>query len=222
MALLTTGRGGRFVRDGARLRYVPSGDEPRLYAGSRRGVPYHARGDNEKGPHGRHEPLLLTPGAVEALRRRAAAGEPPDFLTDVWPLIAKEVETVYYTALLAAEQTADAAEFPGRFLSAPHGGAAERAVLDDFGVPAGRRWDWAALAQPHAGRQFAGPDEHRTWLLARLRRDVAEAREGNVRGPVKAALDVLRDLRNEVRQIVDHSGLAGPSRRDHLDRWYTP
>ncbi len=66
------------------------------------------------------------------------------------------------------------------------------------------------------------PTEHRAWLLDRLHRDAAEAREGNVRGPVKAALDVLRDLRNEVRQIVDHGGLSGASRRDQLDRWYTP
>jgi hypothetical protein len=45
---------------------------------------------------------------------------------------------------------------------------------------------------------------------------------GNVDGPVKAAQDVLRDLRNELRLIVDHGGLPGDSRRDHLDRWYTP
>ncbi|CAM5535805.1 hypothetical protein SGLAM104S_00189 [Streptomyces glaucescens] len=36
---------------------------------------------------------------------------------------------------------------------------------------------------------------------------------------MKAALDVLRDLRNEIRLIVDHAGLTGASRRDHLDRW---
>ncbi len=33
---------------------------------------------------------------------------------------------------------------------------------------------------------------------------------------------MLRDLRNELRLIVDHGGLSGASRRDHLDRWYTP
>jgi uncharacterized NAD(P)/FAD-binding protein YdhS len=225
-ALLTTGRGGRFERDGAGLRYVPSGKEPRLYAGSRRGVPYLARGDNEKGPHGRHRPLLLTPGTVTALQLRAASGDPPDFLTDVWPLVAKEVETVYYAARLASDRLGEdpgrAGQFTARFLGTRHGTPEERAVLDDFGVPAGRRWDWAALGSPHEGREFGGTAEHRDWLLARLRRDVAEARQGNVRGPVKAALDVLRDLRNEVRQIVDHGGLAGTSRRDHLDRWYTP
>jgi uncharacterized NAD(P)/FAD-binding protein YdhS len=227
-ALLTTGRGGTFVPDGTGLRYEPSGNEPRLYAGSRRGVPYHARGDNEKGPHGRHRPLLLTAEKIAAFRRRTAAGDPPDFLTDVWPLVAKEVETVHYAALLAAEGgegAVRAAEFVPRFLAAAHGTAAESAVLDVFGVPADRRWDWAALGSPHGERLFAGPDApgaHRAWLLDRLHRDAAAAREGNVRGPVKAALDVLRDLRNEVRQIVDHGGLSGASRRDHLDRWYTP
>src|SRR5438093_13084570 len=55
-----------------------------------------------------------------------------------------------------------------------------------------------------------------------LREDAAQAALGNVDGPLKAALDVLRDLRNELRLIVDHGGLAGSSRRDHLDTWYTP
>ena len=32
----------------------------------------------------------------------------------------------------------------------------------------------------------------------------------------------MRDLRNELRLIVDHGGLPGYSRRDHLNHWYTP
>ncbi|CAM5724684.1 hypothetical protein SGLAM104S_10107 [Streptomyces glaucescens] len=77
IALLTTGRGGRFLRggrEGRELRYVPSGREPRLYAGSRRGVPYQARGDNAKGPYGRHTPLVLTPEVVSGFRKRADSG----------------------------------------------------------------------------------------------------------------------------------------------------
>ena len=37
-----------------------------------------------------------------------------------------------------------------------------------------------------------------------------------------AALDVLRDLRNEIRLLVDHGGLSGDSYRDELQRWYMP
>ncbi|TJZ56107.1 FAD/NAD(P)-binding protein [Streptomyces piniterrae] len=242
MALLTTGRGGRFVRgeDGT-LAYLPSGREPRLCAGSRRGIPYQARGDNAKGPHGRHLPLLLTPDVIAAFRKRADSGDLPDFLTEVWPLVAKEVETVYYEALLArrgAGGPVDGAEgaggtggtggaalrerFRDRFLGGAQGGPEKTAVLDAFGIAAAERWDWERVTRPHTGRRFAGPAAFRDWLLAYLREDVAHARQDNVAGPVKAALDVLRDLRNELRQIVDHGGLAGTSRRDHLDRWYTP
>ncbi|MFF3983664.1 FAD/NAD(P)-binding protein [Streptomyces sp. NPDC001797] len=216
LALLTTGRGGRFTRtpDGT-LRYTPSGREPRLYAGSRRGVPYQARGDNAKGPYGRHTPLLLTPEVIAAFRDRADSGAAPDFLAEIWPLVAKEVETVYYAAL-----TGDPG-FTARFLAAD-GRRAETAVLDAHGVPEPDRWSWERLQHPYGDRKFADPAQWRAWLLDYLREDAAQAALGNVRGPLKAALDVLRDLRNEIRLIVDHGGLAGASRRAHLDGWYTP
>ncbi|MFD3835285.1 FAD/NAD(P)-binding protein [Streptomyces sp. NPDC058642] len=215
-ALLTTGRGGRFVRDREGLRYVPSGREPRLYAGSRRGVPYQARGDNAKGPYGRHTPLVLTPEAIAGFRKRADSGEAPDFLAEIWPLVAKEVETVYYSALVRRPDLAD------RFLAVPHGDPREALILDEFGVPDAERWSWDRISRPYAGHGFAHPGRWRAWLLAHLREDAAQAALGNTDGPLKAALDVLRDLRNELRLTVDHGGIAGASRRDHLDRWYTP
>jgi uncharacterized NAD(P)/FAD-binding protein YdhS len=230
-ALLTTGRGGRFVREAEGLRYIPSGREPRLYAGSRRGIPYQARGDNAKGPYGRHLPRVLTDEVIARFRKRADSGEAPDFLAEIWPLVAKEVETVYYEGLVgdsefgATELWATKfgpSTFRDRFLATAHGSPEEAAVLDEFGVPETDRWSWDRISRPYAGRAFAGPDDWRDWLLGRLREDAAEAALGNVAGPLKAALDVLRDLRNELRQIVDHGGIAGASRRDHLDRWYTP
>ncbi|MER6187508.1 FAD/NAD(P)-binding protein [Streptomyces sp. NPDC001652] len=215
-ALLTTGRGGRFVRERGGLRYVPSGREPRLYAGSRRGVPYQARGDNAKGAYGRHTPLVLTPEVIAGFRKRADSGEAPDFLAEIWPLVAKEVETVYYSALVRRPDLAD------RFLAVPHGDPQEALILDEFGVPDADRWSWDRISRPYAGRGFTDPGRWRAWLLAHLREDAAQAALGNTNGPLKAALDVLRDLRNELRLTVDHGGIAGASRRDHLDRWYTP
>ncbi|MFG2577749.1 FAD/NAD(P)-binding protein [Streptomyces malaysiensis] len=246
MALLTAGRGGTFAPNGqGGLVYRPSGREPRLYAGSRRGIPYHARGDNAKGPCGRHTPLLLTPDVLDHFRKRADSGDPPDFLTEIWPLVAKEAETVYYEALLAlrapdthapaAPEAPEApgpgsdtpvsftpARFRGHFLATGHGSPEEATVLSEYGIPEAERWSWDAVAQPLRGRRFTGRDDFRRWLLAYAHQDVAHARLGNVEGPVKAALDVLRDVRNEVRLIVDHGGLTGASRRAHLDRWYTP
>ncbi|MFE9438078.1 FAD/NAD(P)-binding protein [Streptomyces sp. NPDC006602] len=245
-ALLTSGRGGRFVPGRRGLRYIPSGREPRLYAGSRRGVPYQARGDNAKGPYGRHLPLVLTDDVIARFRKRADSGEAPDFLAEIWPLVAKEVETVYYEALVGAMEfgiTAFAAtefatteggpseggasqspapDFRDRFLATAHGSHQEAAVLEEFGVARADRWSWDRMSRPYAGRSFPDPGGWRDWLLAHLREDADQAALGNVSGPLKAAQDVLRDIRNELRQIVDHGGLAGASRRDHLDRWYTP
>ncbi|MFF9767780.1 FAD/NAD(P)-binding protein [Streptomyces sp. NPDC014636] len=223
MALLTVGRGGTFERDGdGLLVYRPSGREPVLYAGSRRGVPYRSRGRNQKGAHGRHEPLLLTPSKVTELRERAERGG-LDFGRDLWPLIAKEVETVYYTTLLTHRQGARAAErFRAATLATGRQSAEEAAVLAAYGIEGADRWDWQDIARPYGERVFSGPAPWRSWLLDALRRDLAESELGNVDGPVKAALDVLRDLRNEVRLVVDHGGLTGHSYREHLDRWYTP
>ncbi|MGC7198542.1 FAD/NAD(P)-binding protein [Mycobacteroides abscessus] len=216
MALLTVGRGGRFVRAGARLVYQPSGQEPVLYASSRRGIPYHARGENQKGSAGRYFPRLLT---VERINRmREDLGALLQFRRDLWPLIAREVECVYYERHLT-QRGVSVAEFAECYLNA----APEElpSILSEHGL-VDIAWRWDDLDRPWGDRRFTGPDDFTAWILEHLRADVVMAREGNVDGPVKAALDVLRDLRNEIRLAVDHGGLDGKSYRDELESWYTP
>lgn len=215
--LLTSGRGGEFVRerDGT-LVYRRSGAEPLLYAGSRRGIPYHARGENEKGATGRHEPRVLTMDVIRRMRARGAA----EFRRDVWPLVALEVTTVYYRALIAERRgwaVADA--FAERYLAA---GEARESLPAKYGVRSSQRWDWARIIRPYGERSFTNQAEFTDWLLDYLTSDLAEARRGNLSSPLKAALDVLRDLRNEIRLVVDHRGITGRSYRDELRDWYTP
>ncbi|GAA2977163.1 FAD/NAD(P)-binding protein [Actinokineospora diospyrosa] len=200
LALLTGDRGGRFKEraDGS-LAYVPSGQEPVIVTGSRRGLPYHARGENEKGAFGRHEPVFLTLDVIAELRSRAAVS----FREDIWPLVAREVELVYYRTLLGDE-------FASRFI------AGEPGLVESSGV---QPWDWGLIAHPDGGRRFGSPAEFDAWLIELLRADVPG---GNVTDPVKAALDVLRDMRNEIRLAVDHGGITGTSYRNDLDGWYTP
>lgn len=240
MALLTLGRGGSFDRVDGRLVYRPSGREPMMYAGSRRGIPYQSRGENEKGAFGRYFPKLLTVDHIADLRKRAATGEPIRFRVDLWPLIAKEVQSVYYAALLTARAEAgaggaagaggtgagpvekpDIEKFTARYLDVAFG-PEEQTLLDSLGIPEEQRWDWDMVARPYGTRALSDPAEFRSWLREYLARDVREARAGNVSGPLKAAFDVLRDLRNEIRLAVDHAGLEGGSHRDELEQWYTP
>jgi len=241
MALLTIGRGGRFDRgrDG-NLRYHRSGQEPQLIAGSRRGIPHHARGENQKGAFGRHTPLFFTPGVIADLRARAEHGRPIDFASDVWPLIDAEVRAVYYSTLIDVRLCrCDAATFLRHYIALrteidpvpPADGvvpdpdnidALEKALLERFGVTDEEGWNWLRIANPNNYEEFADAADFDAWLLCHLQDDVREAKRGNVDGALAAALDVMRDLRNEIRLVVDHGGLSGDSYRDDLQRWYTP
>ncbi|GGO48541.1 adenylate cyclase [Streptomyces lasiicapitis] len=99
LLLLTEGRGGRFTRsrhDG-RLRYRPSGREPLLYAGSRRGVPPYPKPAytlNSPCP----PPRYLN---AEACRTRLR-GPGFDFDRDVWALALQELCWAYYHELFTS------------------------------------------------------------------------------------------------------------------------
>ncbi|WP_405743004.1 FAD/NAD(P)-binding protein [Streptomyces sp. NBC_01525] len=243
LALLTTGRGGRFVETGDGLKYLPSGAEPYLHAGSRRGIPYHARGHNQKGVTGRHLPRFLTPDVIAGLQERAADGG-LDFDRDVWPAVCQEVEYVYYRALLEerarwesrSRADADAGEAYRPGLAAEDEFAADEALLAALagdpadkeralaalGITADDHWDWEDVRTPYRDAAPADHGAFSVWLLDHLAQDVRDAVGGNVRNPRKAALDALRDLRNEVRQVVDHGRILPHSHRDALDGHYTP
>ncbi|MGI3781567.1 MAG: FAD/NAD(P)-binding protein [Janthinobacterium lividum] len=102
MVLLTEGRGGRYVTDGDRLVYEPSGAEPHLLVGSRRGVPYHAKPMYRLRAGKPTTTTFCTVEAVGAVLRRAAdpvGGGAIDFWADLWPLVGREVAWWFYREL---------------------------------------------------------------------------------------------------------------------------
>ncbi|MFD9701396.1 FAD/NAD(P)-binding protein [Lentzea sp. NPDC059081] len=226
---LTVGRGGEFGSGpSGDVRYRPSGREPRIFAGSRSGLPMLARGVNQKAPKYRYEPRFLTPGALAEARRRArrqTGSAQLDFRRDVLPLLQLEVEHVYYTTLVrdrAGEEAA--AQFARVHLACARRRRSEvfEKALVEFGIAHAVPIDLERTARPFSGRHWTGRDEFHRHVLGLLRDDLAEARQGNVHGPVKAALDILRDLRGAVRAAVDHGGLRPGSHRDDFLGWFTP
>ncbi|GAA3143718.1 putative NAD(P)/FAD-binding protein YdhS [Kribbella aluminosa] len=94
MVLLTEGRGGWYDECDGLLTYRPSGDEPILYVGSRRGVPYHAKlGYTVAG---------TKPVPTHYLTKEALGDGPLDFDRDVLPLIEKELAYAHYKQLFGA------------------------------------------------------------------------------------------------------------------------
>ncbi|MEV0650779.1 FAD/NAD(P)-binding protein [Phytomonospora sp. NPDC050363] len=90
---LTLGRGGGYVRDG-HLRYVASGREPLLLAGSRRGVPYRAKID--------YRVPLEPPRIGRFLRPEKLPERELEVDRDLRPLIAAEMAWAHYRRLFTA------------------------------------------------------------------------------------------------------------------------
>ena len=158
VVLLTQGRGGRFVGAGERLRYVPSGREPRLHLGSRRGVPYRSKVSSAlRGEAPQRE--VLTPAAIAELVARPAL---IDFETDVWPLIAAELLHGHYRELFtghADRVVGDWASFRAVLRShAWDDPALLEAIAAAVPDPLDR-FDVASLDRPLAGTRFVDRDD---------------------------------------------------------------
>lgn len=224
MAAFTLGRGGTFVRDDAdRLRYRPSGEEPSIVAGSRSGLPTLARGRNQKGLGYRFRGLFLTREAIARLRmaaERQHGSAQLDFARDVEPLLRREVEHVYLSTTVRLRYGGDAASsFSEAYRQSVDGGADPQLVALRFGVGDIPPFSLESLARPFENASFETPGHFAQRLVARLGKDLEEAAKGNVDGPLKAALDTLRDVRSLICEVVNYGGLEPQSHRDFLSRF---
>lgn len=168
MVLLTEGRGGRY-EGGV---YIPSGKEPVLYVGSRRGVPYHSKigypWQGERPPLPRH----FGPPQVEAILDRPGS---PDFRRDLWPLVSKELGLAHYHRLLTAHPeraTMDPGDFEEKYAVAGPG-SPELAALIASAVPdPSDRLDLDALDRPLDGVRHASYDSLQDGLRAYITADL--------------------------------------------------
>jgi len=192
----TFGRGGKFLREKRRLRYLPSGDEPHIVAWSRCGLPLMARGTNQKPFDEKVQGRFLTDDVLDRLRSeklRTCGTAKLDFGHDVLPLLVQEMAHAYETAAILQDGQA--------------GQAADRSAEN---LPAFR---WAQLTCPVPSSALCTENKFKSFFLDYLRWDIAEARRGNMTSPVKAACDMIRDLRDRIRYAVEFGGLTPDSQR---------
>jgi hypothetical protein len=229
MGQLTEGRGGQFVptEDGlqGKLKYLPSGREPKIIAASRRGTPYRAKaglgGYYPKSVRLRY----LTESAVE---RFAAAGIQPGFDHDLWPLLHRDALWAYYSTLIVAEPVAvsDATEFLAALedLLRPHAHATGRwenqvAELVSTHVAASRRLDLLGLAAPLAGHSFASRKELDAAVVDYLDDDARRSALGEA-DPVKMAIGALHTGRAILKSAVADGGITDESWVGELRGWF--
>lgn len=171
IVLLTEGRGGRFVRAGAALEYRPSGREPKLLLGSRRGVPYRSKISSTltgEAPSLRY----LTPDVVARLTRLPHS---LDFRRDVWPLVERELLHGYYRELFTGhpERTTRAwTDFRDDLDDIDPHSDAFRALLDDAIPDPADHLLLDLFDRPLTGARFRGREELQRWVRSHLEDDL--------------------------------------------------
>ena len=173
MVLLFEGRGGRFKeRPDGELEYVPSGAEPRVWAGSRRGVPYHSKISSVLRGEPITRPRYFTAEAIDAL---LAEHQELDFRAHLWPLIAKDAGYAYYRELFIGYPSrvlGTWASFEARF-DAVDWYSADREELVAFSVPdTALRLDLEKLDHPLSGCAFASHESVQRSVAAYIQNDL--------------------------------------------------
>ncbi len=216
LAMLTEGRGGRYEsgRD-SRLVYRPSGREPIVYVGSRRGVPYQSKIEYRLPTPLPPLPRFLTPTALPNDETSDV-----ELNRDVLPLVRKELGWAYYHQLFTAH--------PGRVLASWTEFAAEyekldwdspeRSTLVARTVPdSADRLDFDRLDRPLSDRRYDSFERQQE----DLRRYIRENRARHANPEFSADLALFEALLAVLGPIGGILGrLSGRSRAVEFPLWF--
>jgi uncharacterized NAD(P)/FAD-binding protein YdhS len=208
LTALTIGRGGTYRDDGDRKHYVPSGREPDIYFYSRSGVPYCAKSAHGVDPTGDYQPIVCTPDAFREmtnplgspLRRRV------DFRNDLLPLLFAEFRVRYFchAAFLSGGLTA-AATVRAQLESSWRDGTFAQSV--DLLERAYGVFDPANVLFADDNAHFESSAAYESHVYEMVENDLDQALMPGG-SPVKAAQEVTRILRDQMRAVIEYGGLS--------------
>ncbi len=205
---LTLGRGGEYKDEGNRKRYVPSGREPDIYLYSRSGVPYCAKSAHGVDPTGEYQPVVCTPDAFREmtnpsgspLRRRV------DFRNDLLPLLYAEMQVRYYVHSAFRRSGVSAASLVRDQLQASWNAGNFPRSIDQL-EPTYGPFDPSRVVFADDGATFASSEEYQSHVCEIVESDLDDALM--VGGsPMKAAQEVTRILRDQMRAVIEYGGLS--------------
>lgn len=103
-------------------------------------------------------------------------------------------------------------------VAGPAGVAACEALLREFEAIAGAISPLELIS--HKLPDSVTPYNYHAWIYDTLEADLHEAHLGRAASPIKAAIEVWRDLRDRLREAVDFDGLTEDSHRQFYGRWH--
>ncbi len=214
VTLLTGGRGGVHERDDdGRLVYRPSGAEPVLHVGSRRGTPYKAKlGYPWAGPP---VPLrFFTPAALtERFGDRRL-----DLRADLAPVIARELGWAHHTELFRAHP--ERVTMPWTEFAAGYAQAEDPTALVAAAVPdPADRFDLARLDRPLAGARFDSDEQLQEWVRGYVRADLVRAADP-AHSADQAVFTALLFCHGTIAGLVRADRLTPRSEQEDVSGWW--
>lgn len=205
---LTIGRGGEYKDKGDRKLYVSSGREPDIYLYSRSGVPYCAKSAHGGDPTGDYQPAVCTPEAFREMTN--PAGSPlrrrVDFRNDLLPLLFAEMQVRYYIHSAFRRGGVSTASLVRDQLQASWRAGSFARALDRL-EPIYGTFDPARVVFADDSAHFESSAAYQSHVHQMVESDLDEALM--VGGsPVKAALEVTRILRDQMRAVIEYGGLS--------------
>jgi uncharacterized NAD(P)/FAD-binding protein YdhS len=211
LSALTIGRGGTYEDRGDRadrLRYVPSGREPIITLYSRSGAPYCAKSATGVDPYGQYQPVVCTPEEFAALTNPGGsrARRHVDFRAELLPLIFAEMQARYYIQSALLDGGDDESTEVRKVLRQGWLDGHYEKIVDALELRYGR-FDPAAHLFAGTDQQYTSAADYQGQVYDMIEADLTEAlRPGG--SPVKAAQEVLRILRDQLRSVIEFGGLS--------------
>lgn len=213
---LTERRGGTFKRnEHGNLTYTRSGDEPTIYASSRRGLPYHARGLDQKQVGETYPQYFLSDTYVNRLVLSDQKITGKEFLRRIM----LDVEVAYYVSLVKLNYSAtDVTTFENDLVNNPDN---FKKILDKYGIKQSERVDWAKWANPIPGN-ITDTSLFIKFVKQYLQNDIDLANEGNKTAPFTSAMEKLRELRSNIRKIITYELISDDDYVKYILKQFNP
>ncbi len=205
---LTLGRGGTYEDIGDRKRYVPSGREPHIYLYSRSGDPYCAKSAHGIDPYGDYRPIVCTPDAFTELTNPAGSRQRRrvDFRHDLMPMLFAEMQGRYYGhAAFLRGGTHEAEDVRTRLQTAWGSGNFKQVVTEL--EPVYGTFDPASYVFADENARYESSAHYQSHVYEMVETDLDQALAAGG-SPTKAALEVTRILRDQLRSVIEFGGLT--------------
>ena len=215
---LTVGRGGSFVENGDRLRYVSIGRRTGTAALLAKRFPLLRKGGRDRRRERRvPRPSSAPRQAIGAIQGGLDTGRPRrqiDFRSAVLPLILAEMQIRYYSQSALLKSDRHDAEVVGSSSAEPGSDGSFPEVVRRLSASYGEFDPRLHFFGPRG--DYVSSKDYESQIYSMVEDDLRESLRGGS-APVKSAYEVLRHVRDLMRTVIEFQGLTLESYLDFRD-----